>query len=183
MRPADLPGPDHHPHGTRARYVNGCRCGGCRAANSEYERLRYRQRKLGRAEPGHLVAATRARRHLLALRAAGTGRRAVAEASGVPASTVADVASGKKLHLRASTEARLLAVEPVVQGGTLVPAGPTAALLADLERRGWTEAELAARMGLVDGRLQLNRAGKVLARTAQQVRRLHWQLAARGGAP
>jgi hypothetical protein len=33
MRPVDLPNEDAFPHGTRSRYVVGCRCDECRAAN------------------------------------------------------------------------------------------------------------------------------------------------------
>lgn len=32
-RPADLPSADHFPHGTRARYVTGCRCADCKHSN------------------------------------------------------------------------------------------------------------------------------------------------------
>jgi hypothetical protein len=40
MRPADLPSGDTRPHGTRSRYVSGCRCDKCRAANREaYHKL------------------------------------------------------------------------------------------------------------------------------------------------
>lgn len=39
MRPADLPDPESHPHGTRARYVGAkCRCDACRAANAQFAR-------------------------------------------------------------------------------------------------------------------------------------------------
>lgn len=40
MRPADLPPADSWPHGVRARYVSGCRCNACRAANTAYARQR-----------------------------------------------------------------------------------------------------------------------------------------------
>ncbi len=33
-RPADLPGPEAFAHGTRSRYVTGCRCDACRASNT-----------------------------------------------------------------------------------------------------------------------------------------------------
>jgi hypothetical protein len=39
MTPADLPDPESHPHGTRARYVAAkCRCDDCRAANAKFAR-------------------------------------------------------------------------------------------------------------------------------------------------
>lgn len=40
MRPTDLAPAEHFPHGTRARYVCGCRCDECRGANNR----RYRER-------------------------------------------------------------------------------------------------------------------------------------------
>lgn len=43
MRPVDLPPIEHYPHGTRARYVAGCRCTECRAANKRaYHELQKR---------------------------------------------------------------------------------------------------------------------------------------------
>jgi hypothetical protein len=41
VRPADLPTAEHYAHGTRARYVTGCRCAPCRESN----RLYYHQRQ------------------------------------------------------------------------------------------------------------------------------------------
>lgn len=37
-RPADMPPAERFEHGTRARYVCGCRCESCRAANTQYAR-------------------------------------------------------------------------------------------------------------------------------------------------
>lgn len=33
-RPSDLPPAERYQHGTRSRYVTGCRCDACRAANA-----------------------------------------------------------------------------------------------------------------------------------------------------
>lgn len=41
MKPADLPPAERFEHGTRARYVTGCRCAPCRASNTAY----YHERK------------------------------------------------------------------------------------------------------------------------------------------
>lgn len=41
MRPIDLPPAEDYAHGKRARYVSGCRCDECRAANAAY----YHERK------------------------------------------------------------------------------------------------------------------------------------------
>ena len=45
MRPPDLPPPEHYAHGTRARYVSGCRCPPCRASNVAYYHERQRRGK------------------------------------------------------------------------------------------------------------------------------------------
>jgi hypothetical protein len=38
------PGPDPSAeHGTRSRYLRGCRCSDCRAANADYRRVLYRR--------------------------------------------------------------------------------------------------------------------------------------------
>lgn len=42
-RPADMPGAERWPHGVRARYVCGCRCDECRAANTKRSRERTRK--------------------------------------------------------------------------------------------------------------------------------------------
>lgn len=48
------------PHGTRLKYVGGCRCDACRSANSAYERDRQLARKHG--DWNGLASARRARR-------------------------------------------------------------------------------------------------------------------------
>jgi len=53
-RPADLPTGDHFAHGTRSRYVCGCRCQLCRASNTAYYHARQARAKalaLELAEP------------------------------------------------------------------------------------------------------------------------------------
>lgn len=40
MRPIDLPAADRFKHGTRARYVTGCRCENCRQANRDWAHKR-----------------------------------------------------------------------------------------------------------------------------------------------
>lgn len=68
MRPHDLPGAEHYPHGTRARYVSGCRCDGCRTAIRDNERERARRVREAAAEvepnPGPPVFRVRAGRRL-----------------------------------------------------------------------------------------------------------------------
>lgn len=69
MRPHDLPSAaalaKDKPHGTRLRYMAGCKCMLCRAANSRYETERAAARKNG--DWNGLVSAIHARRHILKL--------------------------------------------------------------------------------------------------------------------
>ncbi len=101
---------DRFEHGTRSRYVKGCRCDACRAANTRYAVVRYRELKLGKAARGDLVDAHQARRHLIRLSRAGVGRRAVARAAGLAMSVVFEVRSGAKLKIRRGTAEKILKV-------------------------------------------------------------------------
>src|SRR5688572_24739280 len=81
-------------HGDRLRYMAGCRCTPCRAANSRYETERLRARKNG--DWNGCVPAAKARAHLLKLSRRGVGTRAIADASGVARSILRAVARGEK---------------------------------------------------------------------------------------
>jgi hypothetical protein len=51
MKPADLPNPEKHAHGTRARYVGAkCRCADCRKANTAYYHELQKRAKAAAAE-------------------------------------------------------------------------------------------------------------------------------------
>ena len=89
-------------HGTRVRYLGGCRCTDCRQANTQYERDRQKARAEG--DWNGIVDAAAARQHLLDLAAQGVGRRAVADASDVPGTILCEVRSGRKTKIRARTE-------------------------------------------------------------------------------
>jgi hypothetical protein len=170
-RPADLPAADHWPHGVRARYTSGCRYADCRRANAAYQSGRARALVYGRANP--IVDASPVRAHLQQLRAQGLGRDAVAAASDVRATTVGDLAAGKKKRIRKATADRLLAVTAAaIADGALVDAGPTWKLIRKLLREGFTRGELAQRLGAKTPALQLRRR-RVLASTAQKVARFY----------
>lgn len=98
----------HGTHGTRARYVCGCRCMLCRAANSRYETMRAAERRAGRSN--HLVSSAPSRRHLIRLSKAGVGRRAVSDVTGIGCTCLAEIRGGRKLKVRAQTEQKILAV-------------------------------------------------------------------------
>lgn len=95
------------PHGTRLRYIGGCKCFQCRRANSDYERDRKAARLAG--DWNGFVPADRARAHLMSLSRSGVGKRAVQAASDVCMTVLQDIRTGKKAQIRARTERRILA--------------------------------------------------------------------------
>lgn len=160
MRPSDLPPVAElaadKPHGNRIRYMSGCKCMLCRAANSRYETDRARARRAG--DWNGLVPADRARRHLRKLAGAGVGKRSVAEAGDVPVSIIDGIRSGRKRQIRARTERSILSVtREALAAGQLVDARPTWVRIRRLLREGFTRAELARRLGYRSPALQFRR--------------------------
>lgn len=155
-------------HGTRARYMAGCGCLPCRAANSRYETERAKARKTG--DWNGMVDAAKARRRLLALSKKGVGYKTVADAAGVATSVVFKIRSGERKRIRARTERLLLAVTFEAAGDpTLVDAGPTWRRIEELKRdAGFSNAEIARRMGFKNGALQFGKE-RVTLRTAVAV--------------
>lgn len=95
-----------------------------------------------------LVDAAPARKHLLALRAAGVGRRSVQDACDVTDTVLFQVVTGRKKRIRAETLRRILGVTPEARApGALVKARPTWRLVRELLREGFTQTELARRLG------------------------------------
>jgi hypothetical protein len=232
MRPATLPAAEHWGHGTRARYVAGCRCDDCREAN----RLAYHERQARakaaaiaavpsspapiakpwtapdgtiklrtyrRACPGPggagcpygthlrkdstgglcercrlrlvyngLVPATAARAHLRALSRAGIGRRAVQAATDLSGTILGHIRTGRRKNIRASTEARILAVDAAaIADHGCVAGGRTWRTIRKLLGYGLTRGEIAQRLGAERPALQI-RKDRVLAKTALKVERL-----------
>ncbi len=158
-------------HGTRSNYRVGCRCLLCRAANSRYESERRAMRQSG--EWNCLVPATRARRHILNLSKHNVGRRAISAASDVSATIIFEIKRGRRATIRKSTQDRILAVTRLaVSDAALVPAANTWRQLNTLLAEGFSKAELARRLGLRSGSLQLGKE-KVLARNAVRVDRFY----------
>lgn len=163
----------NRPHGDRLRYIAGCHCDECRAANTDYERQRRGERKAGNWNG--LVAAQHASNHIKHLSTQGVGRRAVAEASGVSHTLLADIRSGRRMQIRALTERRILGVTTeMALDRALVPAAPTRKLINALIAAGFTKKLLGQRMGYKNT-LQLDRK-EVTVRNAARVRRLHQDL-------
>ena len=159
------------PHGTRLRYIGGCKCFQCRRANSDYERERKAARAAG--DWNGLVPSGRARAHLVSLSRAGVGKRAVQAASDVCMTVLQDIRTGKKPQIRARTERRILAVtREMVSDRALVKPGRTHRLIEQLLEEGFSKAELARRLGYARPALQFRRS-RMTARNVAKVERLY----------
>lgn len=135
------------PHGTRIRYIGGCRCLPCRSANSLYETQRAARKRAGRGN--QLLPAGRARSHLSTLSRNHFGRRAISRISGVSQALLCRIRTGKQRVIRKDTERRILAVcVQHASGHMLVKAAPTWKLLGRLMKEGFSKAELARRIGV-----------------------------------
>src|ERR1700674_89452 len=174
MRPRDLAPievlAERKPHGTRLRYLGGCKCVPCRAAASRYETGRAKLRKMGLWNG--IVDATRARRRLFWLSRRGIGRYSIARATGISATVICKIRSGERRQCRAMTEKAILEL-----GGNsppqsmLVPAGRTWARIRWLLAQGFTKGGIAQRLGSRTPALQL-RKDFVILRTAKKVEAL-----------
>lgn len=176
MSIADLPSKERlatrHPHGTRVRYVAGCRCAECRRANTQYALKREQEKRKGNWNG--IVSAARARRHIGALSRAGVGRRAISLKSGVSQTILQGIKTGRRKNLRAESERRILTVRMEdVSPHALVPARQTWKLLERLMAMGMTKTEIASRLGGKGKRpaLQIQK-NFVLKETAERVEQL-----------
>jgi hypothetical protein len=162
------------PHGTRLRYLAGCKCFECRRSNSDYERERAKARAAG--DWNGFVSADRARAHLMSLSRRGVGKRAVQSASDVALSVLTEIRTGRKQRIRARTERKILAVTPALASDrALVKPGRTAKLIERLVDEGYTKAELARRLGYSTPALQF-RPDRMTARNVARVEALYARL-------
>lgn len=163
------------PHGSRIRYMGGCKCTLCKAANSRYETERAAARRRG--EWNGLVDAEKVRHHLIALSKKGIGRDTIADLTGIAASTIDLIRRGERKNLRAMNAKRILAIDldSVVHDAQLIPARETWQRIRYLLKIGFTKATLAKRLGYRSPSLQINRK-TVTARNALKVERLYNQM-------
>ncbi len=160
------------PHGTRMKYLGGCRCLPCRGAYSQYETDRQREIKETGRRTG-VVSARRAREHLLELSKNGVGRRSVHHASGVADSILHEIKLGRRERIFAKTEHRILQVDESAKGAAgIIPAGPTWKLINELLEEGYTKSYLAKRLGRKVPALQIHKE-RVTVRIAVEIERLH----------
>ena len=167
------------PHGTKSRYTHGgCRCDECRAAAVLAEKRRRVDRARGRVA---LVDATAARTHLQWLSDCGVGQHAVADATGITPAHVVRIKTGRVDKVRVSTEARILAVH-LGNARRYAPVRNLRvfAMVDELKAHGWTERELARRLGYAGtSGLQLNRRTmRVTPAKAERIAALHRELMA-----
>jgi hypothetical protein len=127
----------------------------------------------------------RARRHLRTLSKHGVGRRAVQAACDIGDTTLQEIRSGRKTHIRRETERRILAVTPeAVSDHALVPARQTIGRLCRLLDEGFTKTELARRLGSTARVPALQvKPGFITAKKAAQVERLYRMVMAGAGGP
>ena len=169
------------PHGTRLKYMGGCKCMLCRAANSRYETERAVARKNG--DWNGIVDARAARRHILKLSKAGVGYKSVADAASVAHTVVAEIRAGRRLRIRQRTEHSILAVtKTAYAGGALIDADPTWKKIDTLLDEGFTKSELARRLGSKTPAIQFSHF-EVTAKTAARVDRFYRAIMLGGEAP
>lgn len=155
-------------HGTRTKYVTDkCRCDLCRKANTDY----YHQDKYNLAPK--FVQASRTRKHIAELRAAGVGKRAIADTAKVSLSSIMKIAAGQVRQIKPETEAAICGVtaRAVADHGT-VDIGPTLRHIEQLTARGWTRKGIARAIGT--GRelaLQIP-ADRIIAKRARAIEQL-----------
>lgn len=174
MRPATLPSAEvlgpRHEHGTRIRYMGGCRCLPCRAANSRYSTSRDALNRAG--ERNDIVSARPARVHILALSRLGIGRNTVVRVARVARSIVIGIRSGEHRNCRRQTRDRILEVDRwAIADGANIDAGPTWRNINRLLCAGWSKVAIARALGNTGTGLQVSR-GLVRRSTARKIARL-----------
>lgn len=160
------------PHGERLRYMAGCRCTPCRAANSRYESERAAARRRG--EWNGIVDAGPVRDHLRTLSHHGIGRDTVADITGVAPSTIDLIRQGTRTGIRAMNAKAILAIDPAqpLNDAQLIPARETWRKIRWLINEGFTKGEIALRLGYKTRALQLNKR-LITARNAHKAERLY----------
>lgn len=144
------------PHGNAKYHLEHCRCPICIQAARDYDNNRYRAIAYGRWQP--FVDAEPVRQHVRALGEFGIGWMRLARISGVPRGSISKLLYGdpqrgmapSKRVLPKNAQA-ILAVEPTLNNlGDRVPIDGTGTRrrLQALVAKGWSQSELARRMGM-----------------------------------
>jgi hypothetical protein len=155
-------------HGTRSKYVaEKCRCDLCRKANTAY----YHKDKYNQAPK--FVKASRTRNHIAELRAAGVGKRAIADTAQVSLSAIMKIAAGHVRQIRPETEAAICGVTArAIADHAYVDIGPTLANINLLLARGWTRKNIANAIGTGRERALQMPKDRIVARRARAIEAL-----------
>ena len=179
--------PDDHPHDLETCWLgHNCRCEQCRHLRKmERQRRRNRMVAYGRSYVEERVPVGPVRDHVVALMA-HAGLERIADAAQVSRSLLLDIYFGyrgrQKAHrrsepqsVRASLAERVLAVTPEMLDAAFVPSVGTVRRLQALVAVGYSESELASRLGVLVTNLSgiiLGKRSRVTAATYEAVREL-----------
>lgn len=162
------------PHGTRLKYLGGCRCTPCRAANSGY--YVERERQIAAGNWNGLISAAPARQHIEMLSDIGIGYKTVADIARMATSSVFKIRTGQRKNIRALNSKAILAIDRDARpDSALVCAKGTWRKINWLLTEGFTKASLAKRLGHKSPALQI-RKDRITARTKLKVEQLYNQL-------
>lgn len=166
MRPATLPPADRYPHGKRARYVCGCRCDACRAANAAY----YHERKQRGIEAAAEIGGADAGPIAKAWRPPGGAVRTRTYARACPGVFGEPCAAGA--HLRSDSKGVCERCRGRLSFNGLVDAAPVRKRLKYLSRAGVGRDSVSAACDVAASVIAAVYAGtkrKVRARTARAI--------------
>ncbi|MHC3450834.1 hypothetical protein [Streptomyces prasinus] len=144
------------PHGNAKYHLEKCRCYQCCYAASEYDRNRRRAIAYGRWQP--FIDAEPIRQYVHALGEFGIGWMRLARLSGVPRGSMSRLLYGDPTRgtapsqrVRAKTALAILAVQPTLDNlgaRARIDGTGTRRRLQALVAAGWTQSELARRIGV-----------------------------------
>jgi len=171
-------------HGTRSRYVGGCRCQPCTEANRVYIRELDRHHRrvsygIEQPRPERVIDATEARDHLRWLSSVGVGSRVAAERAGLARFTVLAIRTGERTNCLPETAEKILAVGKFSRSaGVRIDAADTWRKIDELLALGWTKVAIARRIIGPDAlQIQFGRH-EVRASTAAKVADLYAEVMA-----
>ena len=166
--------PTTQPHATRARYMHGCRCLPCRAANSRYQMKRALEQVKGNTN--RLVPTDEVRRHIRKLSARGIGYKQIAKIAKINAGTLMKIRNRERVQMQAQGAKRVLAVTTAARAPTsTIPAAATWRRLKWLLNvGGFTKTRLARLLGSRSKRARIQiQHDRVQVRTAENVKRVY----------
>lgn len=173
------------PHGNAKYHLENCRCPVCCQAARDYDNNRRRAIAYGRWQP--YVDAEPVRAHVRALGEFGIGWMRLATIAGVPRGSVSKLLYGDPQRNMAPSKRilpknalALLAVQPTLDNlgdGAAIDGTGTRRRLQALVAKGWSQSELACRLGMERASFSTTiTGGLVRAHTVRAVMALYDQL-------